>query len=244
VCEGATAGCACVYNIRIPAVISAPESRHWDEHWQSLGRNRSLFGLLALATRRLIFQPAVAFYSERYFVQGGLFFEMGCGTAESSALVHRDGRKLIGLDFSAVALKEAQKIGCMEDLVQADVFSLPCRSEALDGIWNLGVMEHFTKPQLRACLKEFRRVLKPGGVVLLFWPSERNASRWVLGPIERVVSALRGRKFAFFPDEISRLNSKDEAITYLSNEGFETVTVDFSWRTAFIHMVVVGRKRV
>jgi SAM-dependent methyltransferase len=218
-------------------------SRYWDEHWQSLAK-RSWFGLGALATKRFIFQPAVAYYAHRFFPDSGVFVEMGCGTTESSVLISRAGRILIGLDFSAMALAAAQEIGYMDGLVQADVFSLPCRSASLRGIWNLGVMEHFSETQIRFCLQEFRRVLAPSGIVLLFWPPERNASRWFLGPIEWILSTIRKRQVVFFPDEISRLRSRAHAIQSLEREGFETLTVDFSWRTAFIHMVVVARKRV
>jgi len=128
----------------------------------------------------------------------------------------------------------------MDALIQADILSTPFRSQSLDGIWNLGVMEHFTQSQIRACLREFRRVLKPGGVILLFWPAERNASRWVLGPLESVIRQRRGTDFAFFPDEISRLDSKHQARVLVESEGFKVNIIDFNWRIVFIHMVIVA----
>lgn len=215
----------------------------WDAHWTSLDTKRSVFSLISVATRRFIFQPAVAFYARRFFSETGVFVEAGCGTAESSARMARHGRKLIGLDFSAVALRAAQSVGRMDALVQADIFAIPCRSKSIDGIWNLGVMEHFTEPQIRTCLREFRRVLKPGGVILLFWPAERNASRWVLGPLEFIVNRWRGGGFTFFPDEISRLHSKRQAQLLIESEGFRVDVIDFNWRTAFIHMVIAAKKR-
>ena len=215
----------------------------WDAHWASLDSKRSIFSLLSVATRRFIFQPAVAFYAKRFFSESGVFVEAGCGTAESSARVTRNSRKLIGLDFSAVALRAAQTVGRMDALVQADIFAIPCRSQSVDGIWNLGVMEHFTEPQIRSCLREFRRVLKPGGVILLFWPAENNSSRWLLGPIESIVSRRRGSNFTFFPDEISRLQSKRQAQLLIESEGFQVNAIDFNWRTAFIHMVIAATAR-
>lgn len=219
------------------------KGNEWDAHWSSLHTRRSLFSLASVATRRLIFQPAVSFYSKRFFPETGVFVEMGCGTAESSARMIRQGRKLIGLDFSAVALNAASNVGRMDALIQADIFSIPCRSQSIDGIWNLGVMEHFTEPQIRTCLQEFRRVLKPGGVILLFWPAEKNASRWVLGPLESIVSRRRGTDFTFFPDEISRLQSRRQARLLIESEGFRVNAVDFNWRTAFIHMVIAASAR-
>ena len=215
----------------------------WDAHWTSLDTKRSVFSLLSVATRRFIFQPSVAFYARRFFSETGVFVEAGCGTAESSARMGRNERKLVGIDFSEVALRAAQVVGRMDALVQADIFAIPCRSESVDGIWNLGVMEHFSEPQIRSCLREFRRVLKPRGVIILFWPAERNASRWILGPLEFILSRRRGSSFTFFPGEISRLHSKRQAQLLIESEGFEVKAIDFNWRTAFIHMVVVASAR-
>jgi SAM-dependent methyltransferase len=221
-------------------MISRPQSAQWDRHWQSGERKWFLWGMVA--TRRFVFQPAVAFYCDRFFSERGLFFEMGCGTAESSALIPRKLRKFIGLDFSAAALGLARKTGSLDALVQADALNLPCSSGSIDGIWNLGVMEHFDLSQIQRCFAEFRRVLKRGGVIIAFWPTERNVSRWFLGPIEWLISRTSGRHFVFFPDEVSRLRSKEQAASYLRGAGLEVLALDFNWRTAFIHRVVVARK--
>jgi ubiquinone/menaquinone biosynthesis C-methylase UbiE len=152
----------------------------------------------------------------------------------------RHERKLIGLDFSAVALNAARRVGRMDSLIQADIFASPLRTQSVDGIWNLGVMEHFTETEIRTCLREFRRVLKPGGVILLFWPAEKNASRWILGPLESIISRRQGLNFTFFPGEISRLHSKRQARQLIESEGFHVNAIDLNWRTAFIHMVIAA----
>jgi ubiquinone/menaquinone biosynthesis C-methylase UbiE len=157
-------------------------------------------------------------------------------------LIPRKLRKLIGLDFSAAALGLARKTGNLDALVQADALNLPCSSGSIDGIWNLGVMEHFDRSQIQRCFAEFRRVLKRGGVIIAFWPTERNASRWFLAPIEWLISRTSGRQFVFFPDEVSRLRSKEQAVSYMRDAGLEVLALDFNWRTAFIHRVVVARK--
>jgi SAM-dependent methyltransferase len=214
----------------------------WDTHWKALDAEGSLFSFVATATRRFIFQPAVAHYADRFFAKTGVFVEMGCGTAHSSARVARHDRKLIGLDFSSVALSTAQKSGLMNMLIQADIFALPCRPTSLDGIWNLGVMEHFTQAEIASSLQEFRGILKPGGVIILFWPAKRNASRWILGPVEWVISRWKRAKFTFFPGEISLIESKPQARLLIEAAGFKINTIDFDWRTAFIHMVIVATK--
>jgi SAM-dependent methyltransferase len=225
---------------RLSASASASE---WDEHWESLQAGRFLFSLAAKTVRRFIFQPGVAWYAAHYFPESGNFVEMGCGTAYSSARLAKRRRTLIGLDFSANALRAATVEGRMDALVQADIFALPYRRDSVDGIWKLGVMEHFTEAEIHRCLAEFHRVLKPGGVVILFWPTRRNTSRWILGPFEKVISAWRSSEFTFFPNEISRLKSKQQARGLMQSAGFQIKALDFNWRTAFIHMVIVATKQ-
>ncbi len=228
------------------AAVTGRARGAWDLHWLSLGkgRSRSFFGLGSSAVRRLIFQPAVRFFLDKYFSPEGVFVETGCGTGESSASVPHRKRRFIGIDFSTVALEQAQSTACFDSLLCADLFHLPFQPGSLDGIWNLGVMEHFERGALIESLAEFRRVLKPGGSIVLFWPAEANLSRWVLGPLELLRSALTRRRFRFFPDEVSRLRSRQQAFEILREAGFAVLEVDFSLRTAFIHMVVIGRNPV
>ena len=221
--------------------VSKAQRHEWDIHWTSLNERRSIFSSLSLAARKFIFQPAVAYYTQRYFRRFGVFLEAGCGTAESSGRIHRNGRTLIGLDFSEVALRAAKKGGGMDAFIRADIFAIPCRSQSIDGIWNLGVMEHFTEAQIRSSLREFRRVLKPGGAMILFWPTEHNSSRWVLGPVEFLINRWRRSNFTFFPGEINRLRSRRQARELLESEGLRIETIEFNWRTAFIHMVVTAK---
>jgi len=221
---------------------SATHSSRWDSHWNLQAGRFSLFGAAAFVVRRFVFQPAVAYYCDRFFAERGFYLEVGCGTAQSSALIPRKGRRLAGSDISAVALELARKSGHLDEFVRADAMLLPYGTNTLDGIWNLGVMEHFVPSEIAQCLKEFHRALKPGGAMILFWPTEHNSSRWILAPFEWLISLFRGRQYLFFPAEISRLRSKAEAKQYLNDTGFDPVRIDFSWRTGFIHMVIIARK--
>jgi SAM-dependent methyltransferase len=149
---------------------------------------------------------------------------------------------LIALDFSSAALAQARSISSFIGFLQADIRVLPFPANTIAGIWNLGVMEHFEATAARRILEEFRRVLRPGAVAILFWPPEFGSSRWVLAPIEWIRSRRAGKPIRFFPDEVNRLRSKRHARNALSEAGLEPEAVDFTLRDGFIHMVVVARK--
>lgn len=217
------------------------EREVWDRHWRALEEEPTLVGRLASLVRKGILRRAVRHYAERYFPARGLFVEMGCGTAQASASIELRERRFAGLDLSLPALLSARGNPPHRHLLGGDLRHLPFPDGSIAGIWNLGVMEHFSPEQGAEILREFRRVLTTGGHAILFWPPTFGLSRWVLGPIERVRTRVSGRPFHFFPDEVNRLTSRDHARRMVQAGGLEPIAVDFSARDCFIHMVVVAR---
>ena len=61
-------------------------------------------------------------------------------------------------------------------MIHDSIFSVPVPDSSFDGIYNLGVMEHFTEDEIMGILKEFHRVLKSNGKIILFWPPEYGLS--------------------------------------------------------------------
>lgn len=217
------------------------ESEPWDSHWTSASKG-SLFERLASMVRTRILSRAVRDYSGRYFPSRGVFLECGCGTGQSSSRIPRSGRHLVALDFSLPALQAARTLPTYTEHLQGDIRRLPFANDSISGIWNLGVMEHFEPNQAMEILAEFRRVLRPGHVAILFWPPNFGSSRWILAPIERFLSWKRGRLFRFFPDEVNRLRSRSHAFATIKAADLEPLAVDFTFRDFFIHLVVVCRK--
>ncbi len=218
------------------------EQEIWERHWRSTARPDALVGRIAAAVRRHVLSRAVRHYTDRYFGRRGVFVECGCGTGQASARIVRNGRSLVALDVSPEALQQSRSVGSFTGRVQADIRRLPFRDGSVSGIWNLGVMEHFDPASGLAILREFRRVLEPGGCAILFWPPEFGSSRWVLGPVEWLVGRRRGSAFHVFPDEVNRIRSRAHAIETVRAAGLESVATDFTLRDAFIHMVVVARR--
>jgi len=223
-------------------VKDASEQEVWERHWSSTAGPDALVGRIASIVRRRVLSRAVAHYTDRYFPRSGVFVECGCGTGQASGLIGRDGRRLLALDFSSRALEQTRSVSSFTDRLQADIRTLPFRDASVSGIWNLGVMEHFDAAATGEILSEFRRVLQPGACAILFWPPEFGSSRWLLAPVEWLMSRRRGREFRVFPDEVNRLRSRRHAADILQAAGLETVAVDFTPRDAFIHLVVVARR--
>ncbi len=205
------------------------EANEWDAHWSRLQHSR-MIGKLFSAYRRHIRARCVASYINRYFPAHGLFAECGCGSGETSCRLSSK-RTAIAVDFSEIALRQALRFPCMHAGVLADLRELPFRDQSLDGLWNLGVMEHFSADEQLQILREFHRVLKPGGRMLLWWPPpyglDHLVFRWFGG---------------LFPAEPGRLN-RAEVSGIAQAAGFDVLEVDFPITDALTELVLIAERR-
>ena len=214
----------------------------WDHHWRDLSGRGALFGWLASMFRKVFLVSAVRHYTDRFFASEGVFVETGCGTSQSSVGIRREGRRLLGVDFSFEALVLARQQQTFDHLVCADIRHLPFREDSIDGIWNLGVMEHFEASEGLEILREFERTLRADGRAVLFWPPTFGLSRWVLAPFEWLRSRISRREFRFFPNEVNRLRSSRQAPRLVQTAALEPLGVEFPTRAAFCHLVVAARR--
>lgn len=95
------------------------------------------------------------------------FLDVGCGTGAMSVRLTRWGR-VISADFSQTALQFSRRRG-LDHLVGADAMKLPFASDRFDAIVTMDVLEHL--PDDCAAMREFFRVLKPGGRVFATIPA-------------------------------------------------------------------------
>jgi SAM-dependent methyltransferase len=110
----------------------------------------------------------VARLLRRYAARDGLALDLGCGTGGAlDALRAREG-PVLGLDLRPEGLADTRARRPEAWLLQADAVRLPLRDASVDVLTALDVLEHVDD---RAALAEVRRVLRPGGVLLLTVPA-------------------------------------------------------------------------
>lgn len=230
-----------VLDLRLPGADGKPEFTDWTAHWS--GENqRSVAQRFFSFYRQAVFARTVAWFIEHYFPREGVLVEAGSGTAETSMRIPKHpGRVLVAVDLVLPIVARCHPV--MDVRLAGDVFRLPFAAGSLDGIWNVGVMEHFTHDLIDAMLQEFRRVLRPGAPLLLLWPATDSLPQKALRAVEGVVNLRRrARPFRFHPDEISKLRSSAEAREILRRNAFDPVAVDPGWRSLFAFKTVVGRR--
>lgn len=215
----------------------------WSEHW-SAGNQSSLAQRFFGVYRRNVFARTVRYFTEKYFPSSGLLLEAGSGTSETSMLMDKrgGGRKLIALDIVLPVVERSHPV--MDVRVCGDIFHLPFPNNSIDGVWNVGVMEHFTQSEIDQILAEFHRVLKNGGPLILLWPGVDSIPQRILRLIEWVINLAIPRRnaFRFHPAEISQLRSVAEGYQILSRNGFATIEVERGFRSLFAFKVLVGSR--
>ena len=98
--------------------------------------------------------------------------DIGCGTGAMSQKLNTKGL-VVSADFNPLALTFSRKRG-LHRLCNADAMNLPFKSESFDVIISLDILEHL--PNDCAALREYVRVLKPGGKLFATVPA--YASLW------------------------------------------------------------------
>lgn len=231
-----------VWDLRPVSQARKFEEIQWTEHW-SADNQQIVSQRFFSFYRKAVFARAVAYFVDRYLPRAGLLVEAGCGTAETSMLIEKRGnaRTLVAVDLIRPVLEHCHPI--MDVRLCGDIFALPFQDNSIDGLWNVGVMEHFTHDQIDAILREFRRVLKPHGRIVLLWPATFSIPQRILRVLEWFINLRRGEnKFRFHPDEISQLRSVGQGRHVLSRNGFRPVAIDVGLRTLMAFETLVGEK--
>lgn len=105
---------------------------------------------------------------------GGLsVLDAACGEGYGAALLARKAAAVTGVDISAAAIRHARRrYGERENLTfeVADATRLPFADDAFDRVVSFETLEHLQEQE--ALLREFRRVLRPEGFLLLSSPDK------------------------------------------------------------------------
>jgi ubiquinone/menaquinone biosynthesis C-methylase UbiE len=92
---------------------------------------------------------------------------MGCGPGQVARYLHRQGVQTLGVDLSPNMVAEAQRLNPEINFHQGNVLSLPDADNSWGGIAAFYCIIHIPRQQIVAALQEMKRVLKPGGILLV-----------------------------------------------------------------------------
>jgi ubiquinone/menaquinone biosynthesis C-methylase UbiE len=137
----------------------------------------------------------------------GRVADLGTGPGQIARYLHDHGVDAFGIDLSPAMVELARREHPGMDFQQGDMRALPFPDNSLAGITAFYCIIHIPRPDVIAVLKELRRVLQPGGRLLMsFHRGEQVVHR------DEWWGAAVSVDFIFF--------ERDEMVGYLQAAGF------------------------
>ena len=97
----------------------------------------------------------------------GPVLDVGCGPAQVSGYLLNRGRAAIGIDMAPGMLAAAARLVPEARLITGDLLALPLRAASCAGAVASYSMHHLPRSLFGTALAGLRRVLKPGGVLIV-----------------------------------------------------------------------------
>jgi SAM-dependent methyltransferase len=116
----------------------------------------------------------------------GPVLDVGCGPAQVSGYVVARGRAAIGIDLAPGMLAAAARLVHGARLIAADLLAPPLRQGSCAAVVASYSLHHLPRARLGTALAGLRRVLKPGGVLIVITHGG-GGEEWLDRPAGRVV---------------------------------------------------------
>jgi SAM-dependent methyltransferase len=100
---------------------------------------------------------------------GGLgpICDLGCGPGQIARYLHRQGAAALGVDLSPQMVAQASRLNPEIPFHQGNMLSLPDADNSWGGIAAFYCIIHIPRGKVVEALREMKRVLMPGGVLLI-----------------------------------------------------------------------------
>ena len=121
-------------------------------------------------------------------LKGPIIIDLGCGDGVFSEAAF-EGFQIAGIDISKNAVKYAKKREVYRSIILADARFLPFRSNSVDTIISISVLEHI--PKIDEVFNDVLRVLHKSGVFLFTVPAKTYNNSFFVSKILEPLSKIK-----------------------------------------------------
>lgn len=155
------------------AVVASGETASTPERWAETFAASSVL----TEARRAQMRQTPEYQLVREFVPpSSTVLDAGCGFGEWVELLSEDGYDAAGLDYSPELIARLRGAYPDRRWVHGDIRNMPIADGSYDAVVSWGVIEH-DEAGPRAALKEFQRVVRPGGTIIVTVPIDSESQR-------------------------------------------------------------------
>jgi SAM-dependent methyltransferase len=209
----------------------------WDRYWKARDvKGRHWYAVLASVYRRLFIVNRLHAILRNEFPAGSVLIHVGCGGGEVDEKSSSEFQ-ITGVDISPEALALYRHHYPKAKTLSGNILEGPVGNGA-DGIYSLGLVEHFSHRDIIKILNSMHSSVKVGGKAVIFWPHRFAPSVFVL----RIISGVRkliGWSEPLHPPEPSLLFSQNEAREIISRTLWRIKSYDYGYRDLWIQAALV-----
>lgn len=153
--------------------------------------------------------------------------DAGCGFQNGLVVQYRDRLWSFGIDVDLATVRSNHDLDAK---ALASCSEIPARSGSVDLIFCRDVLEHLPDPE--GAIREFFRVLKPGGAVVLSTVNARNPGMWSVRFVPQwlrtvIRSASFGPELGENAPTFYRANTREQIVGLMEKEGFRDPYCDY-----------------
>lgn len=195
---------------RLVYIDTAADEAFWDERWADRLTIKDISNgdRFVLTTTR------------RWLPLGSKVIDAGCGAGRTVYGLHKAGYDAWGLDYAPSTITALNRLAPELNIVLGDIHDLPFDDQCFDGVWSLGVVEHYYDG-FSKIVQETARVLKVDGYAFVTVPSmsplRRLKARLGLYP-EHDGSTDGFYQFALSPSDVVK-GFEEHGFRYVSGKG-------------------------
>lgn len=152
--------------------IPQTEADPWRDYWSKIGIEKEIGSCEKDELWEII---------KKFTGLDNKIIDAGCGLGRWVIFLSNKGYDILGVDNFKEVIERLRQVDERLKLRMADVRKLPFKDKEFDVYLSFGVVEHFEEGPMEA-LKEAKRVLKKGGIIILETPHDnflRRAKRLI-----------------------------------------------------------------
>lgn len=168
---------------------------------------------------------------DAYFPAGGRVVDVGCGRSLFSEIGVRFPFRVVAGDLDVASVRDRAREVPHQSWSAFDAGALPFGDGRFDGLFAGEVLEHV--PDVRETLREWNRVLTPGGIAIITTPNR-----------ERLLARVDGLERPYSRDHLSELSYRELSGAVLRDSGFEFVAQRCIYLELWLHHLFAPLQRV